>query len=158
MKTAYILIGASGAGKSTWTAANVPDAVVCSADHHFMRNGRYEFDPAQLGAAHAECLRAFVEAVRAPPALEIDELIQAIVVDNTNTTIAEVAPYLAVAQAYDLDVKAIFFGTPPEVCVQRADKGAPDHTVWRQHFNAEMLKRAWPPFWPRITVVGMDPA
>lgn len=143
--TAYILIGPSGAGKSTFAASKLPqDTVVCSADDHFMRHDKYEFDPSQLTNAHGACLRKYLNAAK---------LAQHLCVDNTNTTIAEVAPYIAVAQAYAYDIKAIFFDTPWRECAERNTKGVDAGLVMRMRYQAESMIRNWPPFWPKIGVI-----
>lgn len=51
--------------------------VVCSADHHFQRNGEYEFNPAELGRAHMLCQAKALDAMAAGKTL--------VVIDNTNT-------------------------------------------------------------------------
>lgn len=144
--TAFILIGPSGSGKSTWTTRNLPEGtVLCSADDYFMQDdGEYRFDPSQLKQAHGACLREYLNAAREA---------QHMCVDNTNTTIAEVAPYIAVAQAYAYDIRAIFFDTPWRVCAERNTKGVDLSTVLRMHMQAEHTIRKWPPFWPKIEVI-----
>ena len=83
--------GISGSGKSTLAQAH-PYAYVVSADNFFMVNDQYKFEAYKLPQAHSECLRLFVEAIHEDQGQ--------IVVDNTNTTIQEIAPYAALALAY----------------------------------------------------------
>lgn len=137
--TAYILIGPPGSGKSTYAATLTSEAIVCSADDHFMQDGKYVFDPSQLKSAHGKCLRKYLDGAKNA---------EHICVDNTNTTIAQVAPYIAVAQAYAYDIKAIFFDTPWRVCVERQTKGVDPAIVMRMYYQAEQLIREWPVFWP----------
>jgi len=72
-----VMQGLSGSGKTTWANTNFPNATVVSADSYFTRSGKYEFDPKQLGRAHARCLSRFIRA--------LDRGDTTIVVDNTNT-------------------------------------------------------------------------
>ncbi len=104
----YIMSGIPGAGKSTYVAKNFPDAFVCSADNYHMRNGEYKFDPNNIGKAHAACLRRFVGMVDGTfGRARLTAFMEDIVVDNTNTTVAEIAPYYALAEAYEHDVEIL---------------------------------------------------
>ena len=138
--TAIIMIGASGAGKSTWIKKNHPDIEVCSADKWFETpSGNYEFDPSQLSNAHASCMKLFVRAIMYR---------QNVIVDNTNTTTAEISPYLAVAKAFGYKVRVVFLDTPPDVCEERNTKGVNRHTIERMDRQARALLDSWPTFWP----------
>lgn len=93
-----VLRGVSGAGKSTlarWLrdkAMQGMDPVICSADAHFVAlDGIYRYDPLKLNAAHSACLFRAAEAMRAK---------KPVIVDNTNTTVVECAPYMDLAAAY----------------------------------------------------------
>jgi predicted kinase len=124
---AIILRGVPGSGKSTWARQHYPDASVFSADSYFMRGGEFRFDPSKLGAAHAASLRGFVEWTRsAPPGVRAYEVG---IADNTNTTIAEVAPYAAVALAYGHDLEIITFLCDPEIAAERNIHGVPYRTI-----------------------------
>lgn len=102
--TVFILRGVSGSGKSRLAAAlrdALPSGMVriVSADDYFIaRGGRYAFDPARLGDAHAYCRRAFDAALRARQPV--------IVVDNTNTQWWEYAPYAAAVTSFNDAVRA----------------------------------------------------
>lgn len=91
--------GIPGAGKTTLVKSRWPDATICSANFYFETPEGYVFKPEELPQAHQQCLRAFVEAVRGHDAT--------IVVDNTNLTVDEIRPYLAVAQAYGREVEIV---------------------------------------------------
>ena len=89
--TLLILRGISGSGKSSIARAlsdRFPPGyvAVCNADAYFQRSGTYTFNVAELGAAHESCRRAFDAAVRRRTPL--------IILDNTNTTLREYAPYV----------------------------------------------------------------
>jgi len=52
------------------------EMVVCSADDHFMKNGHYDWNPAQLATAHGSCFKKFVAA--------LDSFTPYVFVNNTN--------------------------------------------------------------------------
>lgn len=136
-----ILIGESGSGKSTWAKQNRPGAIVCSADDYFVTGGVYTFDATLLPNAHAACLRRFTEAVR--------DQISSIVVDNTNTTLVEIAPYIAVAAAYSADVEVVVMPSMNiDTLAGRNVHKVPHHTIKRQRDNIETTLAKWPSFWP----------
>lgn len=165
-----ILAGPSGAGKTTWQKVNHPTAVVCSASDYFMNAGVYDFNGLLLGAAHGECLRNFVSALQttgpARPSI--------VVVDNTNTRQVEVAPYIALAEAYGADIEVHIWGTETGVSDVPNSKRAPSGRFWDavlaarsahdcpsqkcgQHLKlANQLVWDWPRFWPRLTIHQLE--
>ncbi len=118
MHNVIILRGVPGSGKSTWIAKNYPNAEVFSADHYFIRNGEYKFDPRLLPDAHAYTLRSFVGWARDPSGTVA-------IVDNTCTTVAEVAPYAAIALAYGRQVETVTLLCDPAVAGARNIHGVP---------------------------------
>ncbi len=149
-----ILCGISGSGKSTYISKNFPNAVVCSADHYFIKNGEYNFNSVKLGEAHAECLRKYVSALQTI-ALELDDNglrlnfceEKIVVVDNTNTSIAEVAPYVALANAYGHDCEVIILQEDPVVACRRNQHAVPLKSVMGQFDRLRGLERSLPPYW-----------
>lgn len=154
MKKAVILRGVSGAGKTTWgksQAARVRDSLVVSADDYFLqpeRDGtlRYKFDFARLTDAHDACLRLFAGAVANGEPL--------VIVDNTNTTIAELAPYVSLALAHGYDTELRTFTTPVEVAAARNVHGV-SMSACEQQAN-RMRYSIIPPFWSRVRFVEGD--
>lgn len=140
-----IMRGVSGAGKSTWIRNNYPLATlrsVVSADHYFTdAHGIYRFDPNKLGEAHGACLRLYLEHIR-----KIDPLI---VVDNTNTTVAEIAPYYALAEAYGYEVEIVTLTVEPALAYERNVHKVPLTTIDRQHYN--LVNERLPPRWRHRT-------
>lgn len=122
-KTVYIMVGASGSGKSTWIKNNVPNALVCSADHFFYnKDGVYNFNPTLLGVAHGDCASKFNAA------MDNDEITE-VVVDNTNTRLKEIRPYAMLAKQYGVNVVFVRFTVPPHICAERNSHGVPLEAV-----------------------------
>ena len=139
-----ILRGPSGAGKSTYAKKHHPDAHILSADDFFMVNGEYQFNPAKLPAAHAKCLQAFVNLVQQPDVT--------IVVDNTNTAVAEVAPYAALALTYGHDLNIVTFDGDYRKAAKRNVHLVPATTVYEQDKRISDQTKLFPPWWPQKTV------
>lgn len=147
-----ILRGVSGAGKSTWLTQNRPlaAAAVWSADEYFMLRGRrmgkpghYAFDPELLSVAHGWCLRGFVEALRGG--------CEHIAVDNTNATVAELAPYVALCGAFEREYEIVRLYCPIEVAVERTQHGVPTQAISRQ--ERAISDERLPPWWSKETIV-----
>ena len=137
-----VMRGVSGSGKSTWIKNNYPGAYVCSADHFFEKDGEYIFDASKLSAAHNECLRQFIYAM--------ESNYDVVVVDNTNTTVVEMAPYVRVAEALGKDVEIVRLECSYKVASKRNQHGVPAKTI--QMMENRMHKRL-PAHWPSETVV-----
>jgi predicted kinase len=139
-----ILCGISGSGKSTYIENHFSGALVISADHYFMKTGEYKFDPSLLGAAHNECLKRFMlecqfhNRASAPLVL---------VVDNTNTSAFEVAPYYRVAEALGCDVEVIIIDADLEKAAARNVHGVPRQVIRRQYDRLMTLGTSLSPWW-----------
>lgn len=139
-----ILRGIPGSGKSTYAKHNSAGATVVSADHFFEKSGTYQFNPAQLPEAHGECLRKFVEAVQAKAGH--------VVVDNTGTSIAEVAPYAALALAYGGELEIVTVLCDATVAAARNVHGVPPEAVAAMDRRLKEETTRLPPWWPHRTV------
>lgn len=141
-----ILRGISGSGKSTYTRKHHPDALVCSADDFFIdeRTGMYVFSPAKLGEAHQWCLRKFLTGLQSG--------VQEIVVDNTNTQLWEMSPYVQLASALGYEVLIVRMDTPVAVAAARNEHGVPQKAVQGM---ADRFQKVLP-FWKEIVVSGVS--
>jgi len=127
-----IMRGPSGSGKSTFRKNHFPDAFVCSADFFFYdKEGKYEFKPQLIGAAHESCKKTFKKALRAGEPL--------IVVDNTNTKMWEMKPYIQAAKQAGYDVEFVRLSTPVDVAAARNVHGVPLDAVKRMADRMEDL-------------------
>lgn len=140
-----ILRGIPGSGKSTWALKNFQShRRIVSADHHFLdpETSAYKFDPAQLGIAHARCLRKFVQHLESLPQD------WTVVVDNTNTTAVEIAPYYALAEAFHCDVEIVTLHCDPDVAGQRNVHEVPATCVHAMH--QWLVAEVFPPRWRHV--------
>lgn len=167
--TVIVLVGAPGVGKSTYAAALQRElterGVVVSrvsADDHFVdAEGRYAFDVRKLGAAHEHCFAKFIAIV----SRSLDETVKhhgaisyAVIVDNTNTTALEIAPYYLGGRAHAAKVEVVrLSGVSAEAAAARNVHGVPLAGVAASMERAEAL--VLPPFWEltetRIDVVEL---
>lgn len=139
-----ILIGLPRSGKSTLAhhRSGVLDesgglAVVVSADDFFTGPDGYRFDPALLGEAHADCFRRCLDAMDAG---------HDVIVDNTNLSNWERAPYVLAAQARGYRVCFVRMSASAEECAARPDNGhgVPADAIRRMEERLEPVL----PFWP----------
>lgn len=151
MRTVKILSGVSGSGKSTLLLETILEYMkglgmtatvsVCSADTFFEKDGVYNFDPSKLSDAHGKCFRDYITALTSN--------VELIVVDNTNTTTAEVSPYILGAQAYGYEAEIITVmcetDADIEACAARNSHGVSKDTVWAQH--RRLCGRELMPWW-----------
>jgi len=115
-----------------------------------------QYTPQRVAEGHAKCFWVFVELLRA---LSTDALLTRptyIVVDNTNTTVAELAPYVLALSAYAPDVKTAIWQTNCSLqnSFERNTHAVPTHTLINMHrrINEEQL----PPWYPRLEMFFTD--
>lgn len=144
-KTAFVMRGVPGSGKSTWLEKELvrlkaiptdegydPWSDVCSADKYHMVDGVYRYDPKNAKAAHERCFKRFINLCSVSQ-------IDIVAVDNTNVRIWELARYVAVAETYGYEVKIIRMVCDPQVAIARNVHGVPAETIWQMHLNMESL-------------------
>lgn len=155
-----VLQGVSGSGKSTYgrklaKEAEAKGAFVrtVSADNFFVAlgGGTYKFDPSKLGEAHALCLRTFINAMieRWDGYFTNDSLV---IVDNTNTTAVEIAPYMASAAAFGWDAEVHYVKCDPTVAAARNLHGVPEKSV--RAMASRIESESFPPWWKIVPVEG----
>ncbi len=155
-----ILIGLPGSGKSTYITnygaqmlersmrgeEDYQDIRSCSADDYFMERGVYKFDPSKLPEAHGRCLRQFAALVQS----EFDSDI--VYVDNTNTTIAEIAPYAALALAYGCLLHLVYIKCDPKVAAARNIHGVPENAIMKMQERINKTLSELPRRWNLTTI------
>lgn len=152
-----IMRGLPGAGKSytAQTIRNYADdhceVISVSADDYFYNDrGDYRFDPSKLPQAHGECFR---KAVSWATATVLPTRSRLIVVDNTNISAWEVAPYMALAQAYAIPAYILTVDCGQEERMKRnaarpLDRRVPE--VILANMAMRMHEERLPPFWENV--------
>ncbi len=148
VKQVIITSGIPGAGKSTWVRKNTNPYMteVFSADNFFHdNNGRYRFDPLKLSDAHSSCLRNFTARLLHLNSCAEDSCRITLVVDNTNTSAWEIAPYYSLAQAFSIPVKIIRIIATPDTAFPRNIHGVKKENIERM--AERIVNNPLPPFW-----------
>ena len=157
-----IMSGVSGSGKSTFahklgekhTQENGMDRDVgieydvVSADHYFYNaDDEYVFDPSKLGDAHANCFREFIERCQHPSDVGL------LIVDNTNCSVEEIAPYVLGAAAFGHDCEIITLMptlAQLKLCHARNTHNVPLVVIEAQYYK--LKNRKLPPHWKNTIV------
>lgn len=136
MKKLAIMRGIPGSGKSTYAGNVLKDFRVISADHYFIVDGEYRFNPAKLSEAHKSCMLKFLEAT---------ERGENVVVDNTNIGVEELAPYVAVGEAREYEVSIFEFDVDPVIAAKRNLHKVPEEKIMQMHkrMHSTFLPKRW---------------
>lgn len=162
-----ILIGPPGSGKSTYVEElkKLEDArdvlerrmiFTASADDYFVVDGEYKFDPSMLRYAHGDCMLRFASFLHSLSQPSLATMRATIVVDNTNSSLLEIAPYYALASAYRASIELVHFDAHPRACAERQRHGVPAARVeamWKAARDIEP-----PPYWEYSERVIVDDA
>jgi len=148
----YIMRGLPGAGKSRWTRQRVLEdgssvCVVSADSYHYVSQPpradgtlvppKYEFRPENASRAHSGCLREFVEAIQQSWGV--------VIVDNTNTTAVELAPYVRLCEAFGIEYEIVFLRVPFGLACKRNVHVVPEATIWSMFQN--LLSERLPAWW-----------
>lgn len=90
-RTLYLIRGLPGSGKSTYAKKLVKPEHHFEADQYFMIDGRYQFNPTKLHAAHADCFDRVRTAMLAGDT-------DSVAVSNTFVKAWELEPHIKLAQ------------------------------------------------------------
>lgn len=151
-----IMRGIPGSGKTHWLAecasrhVGHPITNLVSADFYHMQNNVYQFDPALARTAHNWALHNFLATLAHP----FYGGRQVVAVDNTNTTLWELAPYYRAAEAMDYDVEIVELSTPLELCLVRQSHAVPPNTLRQMAERLAEHTLLLPPWWKRTIVRG----
>lgn len=162
-KQVIIMRGPSGSGKSSWIYQNCKEPVmsVVSADDFFLHEiegsmmgtcpetkgdypklymggtwWEYKFNLSRLSEAHAACLGKFIKA--------LTKGVPLIVVDNTHTTLWELANYRLAAELANYDVRIVSLKAETvediKTCAARNSKGTSIEIVAKMAYNYEPVE------------------
>ena len=155
MPKVIVLRGTPGSGKSSWCKKEYPCAIVCSADQYFLDDcENYKFDRTLLDKAHSRCLHKFIWAIDSIGKARSQYPDSVVIVDNTNAFPLEMAPYIAVAKAYDLEVEIIRFNCSIKTSIDRNIHNVPEETIVRMW--QKLQKKQFPSWWPKETIIDTD--
>ena len=119
MKSAYIMRGLPGSGKST-VASHLAGltGTVHSTDDFFYHNGEYRFDPSKLEKHHQGNFLDFCDS--------LSQGISVVVCDNTNTRHQDYQRYIAAAQEAGYLVAVVTMPHPdPKTAAARSTHKVP---------------------------------
>ncbi len=168
-KHVIVMSGVSGSGKTSYAknlalgAKNAGAlAAIVSADDYFMVRDpenygvvklpvQYKFDASKLSEAHAICFRLFMSHLQSGEAYRPSESItRLIVVDNTNLSAHEIAPYMLAAAAYGYEAEIITMPRPDSFEQFQAHADRCVHGLKAQDIHSQSIKlfhRTLPAYW-----------
>ena len=155
-----IFRGIPGSGKSTLARKRVqafrdrgPNEIpgtahIVSADDWFARDGVYRFDPRFLGEAHADCFRRAIGYLQ--------EGLGLLAVDNTNTSLVEIAPYVALASAFRATHTILTVPCDTALASARNVHGVPEDVILKLQGSLMAGTESMPPWWNHkmVSVAG----
>ena len=138
MAKLIIMQGIPGSGKSRVARklAKRLGASIVSADDLPGLYAADGFHPELLGEAHKRCFRLAVEHARAG---------HSVIVDNTNLTALEMAPYIALGAAYGYGVQIVRVRCPQPVAYARQTHGVP--LAVHRGMARRLREFQMPPYW-----------
>lgn len=144
----WILRSLPGGGKSYWTKNKIKElgedkVEVFSADDWHTFNGVYKFDPKRAGYAHNEFFRCYTLYCQVEKAAHA-------IVDNTNTTLMELAPYVRTAEAFGKDYEIIYIQCDLKTAIQRNIHNVPHNTILQMQHNLQ--NEIVPPYWKQTVI------
>jgi len=145
-----VMQGVSGSGKSTIAAkfAIENDGFVVSADDFFLNDeGVYTFNPTLLSRAHGSCFYKFLDYLNWG---------SNVIVDNTNTTGMEIAPYATAVAAFnhkndnspEYHFEIVSVERDLDTCIKSNKHGVPEKAIRAQadrikHFSSHGNPFKW---------------
>jgi predicted kinase len=155
-----IMRGVPGSGKTTHinTFKKQGTCVVCSADDYQVNErGEYDWRADRQGEAHKGCLSKFLSwlnvwAEDIPRKTGIPDFL---VVDNTNTTAAELAPYVRLAEVFGVEWKIVRVMCDFRVACERNTHNVPRDKIARMWMT--MMSESLPFGWSE-EIIFTDPS
>lgn len=150
MRRVIVMSGVSGSGKTVYAEKLIRGqglSAIISTDDYFTDDKGYHFDPAKLGKAHADCFARFILV------LQLGEA-KLVVVDNTNTTVEEISPYMLGASAFQYEAELITILPRSSADIVKAQQrnvhSVPLGGITAQ--SARLFQRRLPKHWKSSTI------
>ncbi len=155
----FILRGLPGSGKSSWATRQIIErktsvAVVSADTYHYVQQPPredgtlvtpvYQFKQENAGAAHNRCLLDFLQAIK--------EGWQIVIVDNTNLSAWEIAPYYRLAESFACDVEIVHHVCSVATSIARNTHSVPVATIEKMAARVDVL-----PLWWKQSVIDTEP-
>lgn len=140
MKKAYVYCGLPGSGKSTH-ARTVAGCVVIETDDFWINpdTDAYEYDADRAGESHGWNLVRWINLCQGG--------FPRIACANTNLTMAEIAPYVAIAQSYGFAVVVRVIDIDFDLACERNTHDVPLETMEKMAQDFDELVDNFPPWW-----------
>jgi len=139
----YLVTGCYGSGKTQWIDENLHNASVFSTDN-LLDAGSIFADSSKIAKTNAELLCRYNARV----ADEWFNRNETVVVDAPLCSAIELAPYVALAQAYEHELNVICMRCAPDVAFARTRRVCPIETIEFQVAKLVELIDRYPPWWP----------
>lgn len=143
-KHAILMRGIPGSGKSTvadYIAGRSREpASIFSADSFHVVDGRYKWDSAKLAWAHDRCFEGFTRTA-------VDGKRKLLIVDNTNVTWCQMAPYVRVAEVFGYEVSIVEMHCSILDSIKRNVHDVPEETICNM---AMQMSRPLPEYCPNV--------
>lgn len=152
-----ILRGIPGCGKSAIAKAaenalqeavkeSCFDVKIFSADDYFLSTeGVYEFDPKRIAQAHESCFRRFLDFIRMTD--DMDDVGRLAIVDNTNISAWEIAPYVLASTSYGFACEIRTVNMDVETAIKRCVHGTPEKEIRRMSSELLTEQARFPGHW-----------
>jgi predicted kinase len=146
MLTLTLMQGIPGCGKSRYLKRLAP-AWLCSADSY---PGLYEWDAAtssnkrddtRIGKAHIFCFKQALQALQSGTS---------VIVDNTNLTVAALAPYIMLGGAFEAKIRIVRIECDQAKAFERQQHGCPLGTHRKMALRFERFKL--PNHWTNVQI------
>lgn len=157
-----IMRGLPGSGKNHYID-NVVKKLLCpdttdlvrvamvSADDGMLEDGKYVFKPEKLPKAHDNCLSRFLNnLITSGQKLIFGNHPDILVVNNTNLTAWELAPYVRLSEIYGFTPEIIYIKADPLLCAQRNVHGVDAVKIGMMYQT--LLTERLPPFWKQTVI------
>lgn len=132
MKQIFLMRGLPGSGKSYWVIQNSHDAYIICADFLRYIDGVYTYNPKTDHLIHDKVFFDYTDLVIKGT--------ERIFVDNTNTTLNQIAPFYRVGEIYNYQIKIIQMITPLHICIQRNTHKVPHKTMLKMAIELQTEK------------------